>query len=74
MRAVIWFVLLFVVAVVAATTLGANDGLVSIYWAGERIDLSLNFFLILLAALCALLVTVFNAINGLIGLPQRARE
>ncbi|HRH90258.1 MAG TPA: heme biosynthesis HemY N-terminal domain-containing protein, partial [Rubrivivax sp.] len=74
MRGVIWLVLLFVVAVVAATTLGRNDGLVSIYWAGERIDLSLNFFLILLAALCALLVTVFNAINGLIGLPQRARE
>ena len=36
MRAVIWFVLLFVVAVVAATTLGGNDGLVSIYWAGQR--------------------------------------
>lgn len=74
MRAVIWFVLLFVVAVVAATTLGGNDGLVSIYWAGHRLDLSLNLFLILLAALCFVLVTVFNAINALIGLPRRARE
>ncbi|MFT3664549.1 heme biosynthesis HemY N-terminal domain-containing protein [Piscinibacter sp.] len=74
MRAVIWFVLLFVVAVVAATTLGGNDGLVSIYWAGQRLDLSLNLFLILLAALCALLVMVFNAINALVGLPRRARE
>jgi HemY protein len=74
MRAVIWFVLLFVVAVVAATTLGGNDGLVSIYWAGNRLDLSLNLFLILLAALCFVLVTVFNAINALIGLPRRARE
>ena len=74
MRAVIWFVLLFVVAVVAATTLGSNDGLVSIYWAGSRLDLSLNLFLILLAALCFVLVTVFNAINALIGLPRRARE
>jgi HemY protein len=73
-RAVIWFVLLFVVAVVAATTLGGNDGLVSIYWAGQRLDLSLNLFLILLAGLCLVLVTVFNAINALIGLPQRARE
>ena len=36
MRAVIWLVLLFVVAVVAATTLGSNDGLVSFYWAGRR--------------------------------------
>src|SRR5512145_2030984 len=74
MRAVVWFVLLFVVAVVAATTLGGNDGLVSIYWAGQRLDLSLNLFLILLAALCFVLVTVFNAINALIGLPRRARE
>lgn len=74
MRAVIWFVLLFVVAVVAATTLGGNDGLVSIYWAGNRLDLSLNLFLILLAALCFVLVAVFNAINALIGLPRRARE
>ena len=74
MRAVIWFVLLFVVAVVAATTLGGNDGLVSIYWAGHRLDLSLNLFLILLAALCFVLVTVFNGINALIGLPRRARE
>jgi HemY protein len=74
MRAVIWFVLLFVVAVVAATTLGSNDGLVSFYWAGQRLDLSLNLFLILLAATCFVLITVFNAINALIGLPQRARE
>ena len=74
MRAVIWFVLLFVVAVVAATTLGTNDGLVSFYWAGQRLDLSLNLFLILLAGTCFVLITVFNAISALIGLPQRARE
>lgn len=74
MRAVIWFVLLFVVAVVAATTLGTNDGLVSFYWAGQRLDLSLNLFLILLAGTCFVLITVFNAINALIGLPKRARE
>lgn len=74
MRAVIWFVLLFVVAVVAATTLGTNDGLVSIYWAGQRLDLSLNLFLLLLAGTCAVLVAVFNAINALVGLPRRARE
>jgi HemY protein len=71
MRAVIWFVLLFVVAVVAATTLGANDGLVSFYWSGQRVDLSLNLFLILLVIVCAALVTVFNTLNALIGLPQR---
>ena len=42
MRAVIWFTLLFAIAVVAATTLGTNDGLVSIYWGGWRMDVSLR--------------------------------
>ena len=46
MRGIIWLVLLFVVAVVAATTLGRNDGLVSIYFGAWRTDLSLNLFLL----------------------------
>lgn len=74
MRTVIWFVLLFVVAVVAASSLGSNDGLVTFYWGPQRVDLSLNLFLLLLVGTCFVLVTVFNAINALIGLPQRARE
>lgn len=74
MRAIVWFVLLFVVAVVAATTLGSNDGLVSFYWSGQRLDLSLNLFLLLLAATCFVLVTVFNTMHALLGLPRRARE
>jgi HemY protein len=74
MRATIWFVLLFAVAVVAATTLGTNDGLVTFYWRDWRLDLSLNLFLLLLFGTCFLLVTLFQAINALTGLPKRARE
>ena len=74
MRTVIWFVLLFVVAVVAASSLGSNDGLVTFYWGTHRVDLSLNLFLLLLVGTCFVLVTVINAINALIGLPKRARE
>jgi len=74
MRTVIWFVLLFVVAVVAASSLGSNDGLVTFYWGVQRVDLSLNLFLLLLVGTCFVLVTVINAVNALIGLPQRARE
>jgi hypothetical protein len=36
MKGVIWLLLLAVVAVVAASMLGPNDGLVSIYWGGWR--------------------------------------
>jgi len=74
MRLTIWFVLLFVVAVVAASTLGANDGLASFYWGAWRFDISLNLFLLLLIGTCFLLVVVFQAINALVGLPRRARE
>jgi len=74
MRNVIWLVLLFAVAVVAALTLGDNDGLVSVYWAGWRLDLSLNFFLIAALAIGFATVTAVQAVGSLVGLPARARE
>ncbi len=72
MRGVVWLVLLFVVAVVAATTLGGNDGLVSIVWGGWRTDLSLNLFVLLVAAACLVLMAAVKALNTLLTLPRRA--
>jgi HemY protein len=74
MRVVIWLVLLFALAVVAATTLGTNDGLVTFYWNGWRLDMSLNLFLLALVATCFALVTIIAGVRSLIGLPQRARD
>ncbi|HKX44047.1 MAG TPA: heme biosynthesis HemY N-terminal domain-containing protein [Burkholderiaceae bacterium] len=74
MRNVIWLVLLFAAAVVAATALGKNDALVTFYWDPWRADLSLNFFLCLLLVTCILLVLAIQGVSALIGLPQRARE
>ncbi|MBS0306415.1 MAG: heme biosynthesis protein HemY [Proteobacteria bacterium] len=74
MRGVIWIVLLFTVAVVAATTLGSNDGLVSIYWRGWRTDLSLNLFILLVLGLCVIGVAAAHAISRLVSLPRRAGE
>lgn len=74
MRGVIWLVLLSVVAVVAATTLGGNDGLVSLYWAGWRTDLSLNLFVILLLVSCGVLILSAQALNALVSLPRRAGQ
>jgi HemY protein len=74
MRSVIWLVLLFVVAVVAATTLGRNDGLVSIYFGGWRTDLSLNLFVILVLLACVVLLAAARSISGLVSLPRRAHE
>jgi HemY protein len=74
MRGVIWIVLLFAVAVVAATTLGTNDGLVTLYWRGWRTDFSLNLFLIIVAATCFVLVLAAQALRSLVSLPRRAGE
>ncbi len=73
MRSVVWFVLLFGAAVVAASTLGANDGLVSVYAGTWRFDVSLNLFLLVLVGSCFALVSLIHAANRLIGLPERAR-
>ncbi|MDM4764580.1 heme biosynthesis HemY N-terminal domain-containing protein [Pelomonas sp. SE-A7] len=74
MRGVIWLILLFGVAVIAALTLGSNDGLASFYWNGWRLDLSLNLFLLLLLGSCFAVVTLINTISSLTSLPRRARE
>ena len=74
MRSIIWLVLLFLVAVVAATTLGSNDGLVTVYWSGWRTDLSLNLFVILMVGGCLVLMSAVQALNSLVSLPQRAGQ
>lgn len=73
MRGVVWLVLLFTVAVVAATTLGRNDGLVTLYWAGWRTDLSLNLFVLLLVGACVAIMAAIRAVDSLVSLPERAR-
>ena len=74
MRGIVWVILLFVGAVVAASTLGRNDGLVSFYWGHWRLDVSLNLFILGLVLSCFVLVSVINAVNSLVSLPARARE
>ena len=65
MRTVIWLVLLFAVAVVAALTLGDNSGMASFYWSGWRLDLSLNFFLLAAMGIGFVVVTAMQAIDAL---------
>lgn len=74
MRGVIWLLMLAVVAVVAASLLGPNDGLVSVYWGGWRTDLSLNLAVLLLAGVGAALLLSVQAINALVSLPRRAGQ
>jgi HemY protein len=73
MRAVIWLLLIAVVAVVAASLLGGNANLVTLYWAPWRVDISFNLFLLGLVAFCLVMNALINAISSLVGLPRRAR-
>jgi HemY protein len=73
-RAVVWAVLLFAVAGVAATTLGTNDGLVSVAWGGWRADLSLNLFVLIILGACFLVMGAVRAVDSLLTLPTRAAE
>lgn len=73
MKLVVWLVLLFVVAVVAAMTLGANDGLASFYWRGWRLDISLNLFILALLGGFVALAGSVRLTRWLAGLPARAK-
>lgn len=74
MRYILWLLLIFAAAVVAAVTLGRNDGTVTIAWQGWRADLSLNLFLATLVLACVALVIALQAVDSLLSLPNRARE
>jgi HemY protein len=68
MRSVIWVILLFVAAVVAAAALNQNDGLVSIFYSGYRVDTSLNVFVVSLVLFVIVLYVALKAINGLLSM------
>ena len=74
MRSIIWLLLLFVGAVVAAAALSQNDGLVSIFYSGVRIDTSLNVFVISVVLFVFVLYMALKAVNGLLSMPMRAHE
>ena len=46
MRAALWFLVLFGVAVASALFAGSNQGTVTLFWPPHRIDLSLNLVLL----------------------------
>lgn len=74
MRVIIWLIFLSLLAAIAASFLGHNDGLVSIVWQGWRIDFSLNLFVVSLVAICMLVVLLLQTLRGLLNLPIRAQQ
>lgn len=74
MRAALWFLALFAIAVVSALFAGNNDATVTVFWAPHRIDLSLNFVLLILGAAFVLIYVALRTMALLFSLPVQAQR
>jgi HemY protein len=74
MRAALWLLAWFGVAVAIALFAGNNQGVVTLFWPPHRVDLSLNLTLLLLFAVFVFLHAVLGALGALFDLPRKARR
>jgi len=72
MRAALWLLALFGIAVAIALFAGNNQGTVTVFWPPYRVDLSLNLVLLLLVAAFVLVHTALRALSAFIDLPRQA--
>ncbi len=74
MRAALWFLALFGMAVAAALFAGNNQGTITVFWPPYRIDLSFNLVVLLLALLFVTLHVALRALAALFAIPGHARS
>ncbi|WP_343589693.1 heme biosynthesis HemY N-terminal domain-containing protein [Paracidovorax wautersii] len=74
MRAALWLLGLFGIAVVVALFAGNNQGSVTLFWPPYRIDLSLNLVLVLAVGGFGLLYGALRGLAALLALPRQARR
>jgi HemY protein len=73
MRAALWFLGLFGIAVAVALFAGNNQGTVTLFWPPYRVDLSLNLVLLSLLGFMVVLHFALRALDGLLDIPRQAR-
>ena len=74
MRAALWLLALFGIAVASALFAGNNQGTVTLFWPPYRLDLSLNMVLLLLTLGFVTLYAALRALAALLALPHEARR
>ena len=74
MRAALWFLALFGVAVAIALFAGNNQAVVTVFWPPHRVDISFNLMVLLLAGLFMLLYLALRALSAVFSLPLEARR
>lgn len=74
MRAALWLISLFSLAVATAWLAWQNQGTVAIFWLPYRVDLSLNLVLLVLALVVLVVVLAQQALSALLSLPKQAQR
>lgn len=74
MRAALWLMALFAIAVASALFAGSNQGTVTVFWSPYRVDLSLNLVLLVLAASFVIFHFAMRALSALMRIPHQARR
>jgi HemY protein len=74
MRAALWFLALFGVAVAVALFAGNNQAVVTVFWPPNRVDISFNLLVLLLAGLFMLLYLALRAMSAVVSLPAEAQR
>jgi HemY protein len=74
MRAALWLLALFGVAVAVALFAGNNQAVVTIFWPPHRVDVSFNLMVLLLAGLFMVLYLALRAVSAVFSLPAEARR
>ena len=74
MRAALWLMALFAVAVMSALFAGNNHATVTLYWHPHRVDLSLNLVLLALTLCFVVLHFALRALSALLRIPNLARN
>ena len=74
MRAALWFLALFGVAVAVALFAGNNQSTVTLFWPPYRLDMSLNLVLLVAVGVFLVVWLAMRALDGLMALPREARR
>jgi len=74
MRFFLWILTLFATAIGIAVLARFNPGNVVLFYPPYRVDMSLNFFVVVLVAAFVLLLTIVNAVRATMALPRRVAE
>jgi HemY protein len=74
MRAALWLMGLFAIAVAMALFAGNDPGTVTLFWPPHRVDISLNLFLLGIALVFVTLHFALRTLSAFFGIPQQARR